>query len=101
IQMRDADLALVAAEQEDFRLSISIPIGDRQIADTSQSRKDFRGSQRAILLLQEEGNLAAFRLGHQQIRQAITVHIRPEQTAPRLISLVERQKLKLSLDETT
>src|SRR5437899_463487 len=56
IQVRDADLALVAAEQKDLRLPIAIPVGHGQIADTGQSRKDLWGGQRAILLLQEEGN---------------------------------------------
>ena len=54
VQMGDAHLALITAEQEDFHPAISVPVCRRQIADAGQGRKSLGRRQRAIWLLQIE-----------------------------------------------
>ena len=45
--------------------------------------------------------LAALRFSGQQVRKAIAIDICPKQPAPRFLSLVERQNLKLPFPERT
>ena len=46
-----------------------------------ESGKSFGERERAVGLLQIEGQLAAVRFGHQQVRQAVAVDIGPQDAA--------------------
>src|SRR5258705_8082026 len=100
IQFRDTDLAFIGAEHEDFRLTVAVPVCNREIADAGQGWESFGGGERAVLLLQENRELAAFGFRDEQIGQAIAVYVSPQQAALGLVGFIERPDLKFALFES-
>ena len=60
IQARDADRPFIAAEHEDFRFAIPIPVRDGQVADARQRGKGAWSGQRTIFLLEKYRDLSVF-----------------------------------------
>ena len=87
------------AQKEDFRVAVAVPIRHRDLADAGQARKFFRLGERTVRLLQINRELAALRLGHEQIRQPVAVDIGPQLAALRRVRLLQRQNLELPAPE--
>ncbi len=94
-----AALGRRGAEQKNLWLAVAVPIRHGQIAYADQRGKSLWLGERAIGLLQVERDFSALRFGPEKVRKAVAVHVGPQQAAPWLVGFVERQHLKLALQE--
>ena len=101
LNLAHAQLAFIRAQHEDLRLPVPVPVRDGEFGDAGERGKLLRRAERAIFLLEINTELPAVRLGHEQVGEAVLVHVGPGAAPPGLVRAVERKDLKLALFERT
>ena len=99
VKLRHGHGIFIAAQQKDFRMTVLVPVGHGDLRNAGEAGKFFRRRERAVGLLQINRELAAFRLGHEQVGAAVAVHVRPQNAALGGVGFVQRQNLELAFLE--
>src|SRR5882672_8223710 len=95
--MCDAELLFIGTEEENFRVSVAIPIGHGNITHARERGKGMRRRQRTVRLLKIERKLAALGLGHKQVGKTIAIHVAPRNAATGFVSAIKGKHLELAL----
>ena len=95
-ELRNAHLLFILTQDKYLRAAIAVPIRRPHYADAAQAWECLPRPQCAIILLQADGQFAALRLGRQQIRAPITIHIGPDYPPLLLVCAPQRHDLQLA-----
>ena len=95
-QSRGARLFFIGTENKNFRPPIAIPIRHRDLRDAAEAGEPARTGKCAALGLRLQHELAALRIGINQIRAAIAIHIRPRAAALALGGFGQGEQFELA-----